>query len=98
MLAGIIVAMLLSYLHARFLWFPLDPVGFLLAVDGHALVEGIWTMLLAAWIFKMITLRIGGSKLYEEKGIPVAIGFAVGMLVVAFIGGIVLAVRFFVPF
>lgn len=98
MLAGIIVALILSYLHAKFLWFPLDPVGVLLAVDGHALVEGIWTMLLVAWVLKAITLKVGGSRLYEEKGIPAAIGFATGMLVIAFIGGIILATRFFVPF
>ncbi|MEM1569970.1 MAG: DUF6785 family protein [Candidatus Bathyarchaeia archaeon] len=98
MLAGVVVAIILGYLHARFLWFPLDPIGFLLAVDGHALVEGIWTMLLVAWVLKTITLRIGGSKLYEERGIPAAIGFATGMLIVAFVGGIILAIRFFVPF
>jgi hypothetical protein len=98
MLAGIVFAGLLSFMHARFAWFPLEPFGFLLATDGHALIEGIWTMALAAWILKTLTLRIGGSKLYEKTGIPAAIGFIVGIVVVSIIGTVLLAIRFFHPF
>jgi hypothetical protein len=98
MLAGMIFAGILSFLHARFTWFPLEPIGFLLATDGHALIEGIWTMTLAAWILKMITLRVGGSKLYERTGIPVAMGFIIGIVIVSIIGGSVLVLRFFFPF
>jgi hypothetical protein len=98
MLAGMAFAGLLSFLHARFVWFPLEPIGFLLATDGHSLIEGIWTMALAAWIFKTVTLRVGGSKLYEKTGIPTAIGFIIGLVVISIVGGIVLVVRFFHPF
>jgi hypothetical protein len=98
MIAGIIFAGLLSFMHARFVWFPLEPIGFLLATDGHALIEGIWTMALAAWVLKTITLRVGGSKLYERTGIPTAIGFIVGIVIVSVIGGVLLVTRFFIPF
>jgi hypothetical protein len=98
MIAGIIFAGLLSFMHARFVWFPLEPIGFLLATDGHALIEGVWTMALAAWVVKTITLRVGGSKLYERTGIPTAIGFIVGIVIVSLIGGVVLVTRFFIPF
>ena len=98
MLAGTVFAMLLSVMHARFVWFPLEPIGFLLATDGHALIEGIWTMALVAWIAKTITLRVGGSKLYERSGIPVAIGFIIGLVIITIIGGALLDFRFFVPF
>ena len=98
MIAGIIFACILSFLNARFLWFPIDPFGFLLATDGHALIEGIWDVLLAAWILKLLTLRIGGAKLYEDMVIPVATGFIVGTATVAFLGGLVYLFRFFVPF
>jgi hypothetical protein len=97
-IGGILFAGLLSYLHARFLWFPLDPIGFLLITDGHALIEGLWTTLTAAWAIKLIVLRVGGSKLYEEVGVPVAIGFIAGAVLVSFIGGIAIAIRFFIPF
>jgi hypothetical protein len=96
--AGIITAGLLSFLHARFLWFPLDPIGLLLATDGHALIEGLWTTLLAAYVLKLLTLKIGGSKSYEEVGIPVASGFIIGYLIMAFLGGLIFLARFFVPF
>jgi len=98
MLAGIVFAGILSFMHARFVWFPLEPIGFLLATDGHALIEGIWTMALAAWVLKRVTLRIGGSKLYERTGIPTAIGFIIGIVIVTIIGGTVLTIRFFYPF
>jgi hypothetical protein len=98
MIAGIIFAIGLSALHARFVWFPLEAFGFLLATDGHALIEGLWTVCLAAWVLKTITLRIGGSKLYESTGISVATGFIIGVVISCVIGGILLFVRFFVPF
>ena len=97
-LGGILLAGALSYLHAKFLWFPLDPIGFLIITDGHALIEGLWTTVTAAWAIKLIILRVGGSKFYEEVGVPVAIGFIVGAVLVSFIGGLLMVVRFFVPF
>jgi hypothetical protein len=98
LLGGIAFAGFLSFMHARFIWFPFEPIGFLLAMDGHAILEGIWTMALSAWVLKTITLRVGGSKLYEQKGIPTAIGFIIGIVMITIIGGIFLVTRFFVPF
>lgn len=51
-----------------------------------------------AWILKMLTLRIGGSKAYEEFGAPLASGYIAGHML-ALIPGIILGrVRFFIPF
>jgi hypothetical protein len=97
-LGGILFAGLLSWLHAKFLWFPLEPIGFLLITDGHALIEGLWTVITAAWALKLIVLKIGGSKLYEEVGVPTAVGFITGVVLMGFIRGLILIVRFFVPF
>jgi hypothetical protein len=52
----------------------------------------------AAWALKLIVLKIGGSKLYEEVGVPTAVGFITGVVLMGFIGGLILIVRFFVPF
>jgi len=98
MFAGIAFAIVISLMHSRFVWFPLEPFGFLLATDGHALIEGLWTVCLAAWVLKTITLRIGGSKLYENTGVPAATGFVLGIVISCIIGGIILLIRFFVPF
>jgi len=43
-------------------------------------------MFLAARILKGLTLRIGGSKAYEEYGVPIMAGFIVGFVLVALIG------------
>ncbi|MBO3803283.1 MAG: hypothetical protein JTT11_05335 [Candidatus Brockarchaeota archaeon] len=98
MIAGILFAIGISAMHARFVWFPFEVFGFLLATDGHALIEGLWTVCLAAWVLKTITLKIGGSKLYESTGISAATGFVVGVVISCFIGGILFVIRFFVPF
>jgi hypothetical protein len=98
LIAGIAWAGVLSYLHARFVWFPFEPIGFLLATDGHALIEGIWIMVAVAWVLKTLTLRIGGSKLHEQTGVPVATGFVIGFISISILGGILLITRFFVPF
>jgi len=98
LIGGILWAGVLSYMHARFVWFPFEPIGFLLAVDGHVLVEGLWTMVTVAWVLKTLTVRIGGSKLYEQTGIPVATGFVIGFISITILGGILLITRFFVPF
>jgi len=98
LIGGILWAGILTYMHARFVWFPFEPIGFLLATEGHLLVEGIWTMVVIAWILKSLTVRIGGSKLYEQTGIPMAAGFIIGFLCITVLGGILLITRFFVPF
>ena len=95
-IAGALFAIILMYLHARFLWFPLEPISILM-VTGRD-IEGPWVMVVAAWILKKLTLQIGGSKLYEDVGVPTASGFLVGYLATAVLGGIALIGRFFVPF
>jgi hypothetical protein len=96
--AGALVVGLLSVLHARFVWFPFEPIGFLLATNGRSLLEGAWIMFLVAWVVKTATLRIGGSKAYENFGVPVAAGFIVSYMALIFVGGLVGIYKFFFPF
>jgi hypothetical protein len=97
-LIGIIAAGVISWLHARFAWFPFEPVGFTLALSDASIFFGLWSPALVAWILKTITLRVGGSKLYENYGIPVASGFMIGFVAVCFLGGLIGIYRFFFPF
>jgi len=96
--AGFLAAVVLSYLHSRFVWFPFEPIGLFIATEEWGALQGLWTMFLAAWILKVMTLRMGGSKAYEELGVPIAVGFIVGFVITALIGGAVLDLRFFFPF
>ncbi|RLI26224.1 hypothetical protein DRO57_01780 [Candidatus Bathyarchaeota archaeon] len=88
----------ISYLHSKFVWFPFEPIGFLMAFSEACLFFGVWLPALIAWILKYLTLRVGGSRLYEEHGIPVAAGFSIGFVSVSFIGGIIGIYRWFFPF
>jgi len=95
---GIIMVGLLGYLHSRFIWFPLEPIGWLMSISEHTQLEGVWTSILVAYVAKSITLRVGGSKAYEEYGVPVASGMMIGTAIAILLGGFVGAIRFFFPF
>jgi hypothetical protein len=97
-IAGAIIPMALYYLHARFIWFPLEPIGFMLGISWVALLFELWQPALMAWVIKTLTLRIGGSKAYESLGRPIAAGFIIGYSIIAVIGAIIGVVRFFIPF
>lgn len=97
-LAGFIIAIVLMYLHSKFLWFPFEPVGMLLGISNWTMEQGIWLSVAIAWILKTLTLRIGGSRAYENYGVPTACGFMVGYSIGALTVGIIGIYRFFFPF
>jgi len=97
-LAGMVIVLILGFIHARFIWFPLEPIGFVAAFSIDSIQWGMATPFLAAYIAKTLTLRIGGSKAYEEYGVPVAGGFIVGCLIASLIGGTMLVIKFFYPY
>ena len=43
-------------------------------------------------------MRVGGSKLYENLGLPIAGGFITGYMVAVVLGGTIGVLRFFFPF
>ncbi|MEM2702918.1 MAG: DUF6785 family protein [Candidatus Bathyarchaeia archaeon] len=97
-LVGIVAVGLLSFIHAKFIWFPLDPIGFIMAFSLDGYQWGMALPFFVAWVAKTLTLRIGGSKAYEEYGAPVAGGIVVGCLIASLIGGVMMIVRFFYPY
>jgi hypothetical protein len=72
--------------------------GFILGIGYSSLLAGFWSAFLVAWIIKTITLRVGGSKLYETMGIPTAAGIVAGSMIAVLIGGIIGVWKFFFPF
>jgi len=44
-------------------------------------LHGVWFPFLVAYVIKSIVLKVGGSKLYEEKVVPLVGGFIVGSAV-----------------
>jgi hypothetical protein len=95
---GFVITVLLYSLRARFIWWPLHPLGFLISGGARITWPGAWTNFLGAWVAKWLTLKIGGSKAYEGYGIPFVAGLVVGFVMVAIIGVISGLIRWFVPF
>jgi hypothetical protein len=98
MVAGIVIVGVLSLLRARFVWFPFEPIGFLNGTSYNSLISGLWFPYLIAWILKTLTLRIGGSKAYEDYGLPIASGFALGCMLITIVATVLGICRFFIPF
>ncbi len=94
---GILLTVAMSLLHSRFAWFP-HPIGPVFAWSFASALFGWWFAFLVAWILKLLTLRIGGSKLYEQMGLPLVGGVTSGYVLITFIFGIVGIIRFFFPF
>jgi len=96
--AGFVIVAVLEYLHARFVWFPFNAIGFIIGTSYISVLWGYWGPFLIAWVLKVITLRVGGSKLYENLGVPIAGGFVAGYMVALIFGGSIGVLRFFQPF
>jgi len=97
-LAGFLIVIVLEFLHTRFVWFPFEPVGFIIGTSFISVLWGYWGSFLIAWVLKVLTLRVGGSKLYENLGVPIAGGFITGYMIAIIFGGTIGVLRFFFPF
>ncbi len=78
-IAGIILAGVVMFLSAQFIWFPLNIVGFAI---GASAMSGVYMFVpnLIALIGKYLLFKFGGTKLYEEYAMP----FAAGLFIVGF--------------
>jgi hypothetical protein len=95
---GFAIVVILSLLHTRFVWWPINPVGFILATSVATTWMREWNAFVGAWVAKAITLRVGGSKAYSNYGIPVASGIIAGIVFASLIAYIIGIVKFFIPF
>jgi len=97
-LFGVVATAVLSYLRSRFIWFPFEPIGFILGTTSASSLFGLWLPFLIAWVLKTVTLRVGGAKLYEKRGVPIASGAVVGTMIGMIFNGLMWIIRFNVPF
>lgn len=72
---GALVVFALAWLRQQFLWFPLHPVGYVLAHTGTGL--SFWSHYGIAWVLKALVLRFGGMRLYQRM-LPLVFGIIVG--------------------
>jgi len=84
---GAIVTIALFVLRARFPWFPIHPIGLALALVPEGGHMAALFPLIGAYILKRLTISVGGMKLFQEKGVPLATGIMISLGFVAFIAG-----------
>lgn len=70
--AGVTLA--LAGLKALFAWFPLHPLGYVLA--STYFMKGVWIYIMLAWCARLVLFRLGGAHVIREGLTP----FCVGML------------------
>ncbi len=60
---GAACLLVLSFMHSRFIWWPLHPLGF--TVGMVWLVNHLWLSIFLAWFIKTLILRYGGARTYD---------------------------------
>jgi len=96
--AGSIIVMALYFLRTRLPWLPLHPLGFIMSSAPAVTQMRDWNGFFGAWIAKYLTIRIGGSKAYEEYGIPAASGLMAGYVLSNLVAYIIGTIKFFIAF
>ena len=72
---GFVLTVALSLLRTSFVWWPLHPAGYALALSYA--MEYFWMPVMIAWLLKFTILRYGGVKLYRTA-IPFFLGLILG--------------------
>ena len=79
-LGGFLFSVGLLMLRARFLWWPLHPMGYL--VSSWWTFTILWFPILMSWVVKGLLLRYGGARAYR-RAIPFFFGLILGDVIVA---------------
>jgi hypothetical protein len=73
------ITAILAMLRARFAWFPLHPLGYVLA--SSFMMKSVWFAMFVAWIVRHIVLRIGGAKSIRRGLVPFCVGMFTACIV-----------------
>jgi hypothetical protein len=78
MLVGAAIVSLIVLGRSRFLWFPLHPLGYLVAT-GYPIIQ-LWFSFFLGWLIKSLVMKYGGSDSYVRLR-PFMIGLVIGNVV-----------------
>jgi len=92
---GFLLAGLLIFLKSRYIWWPLEPIGFFVGVSPFSMPcgAGVFTPFIV-WVIKLLVIKVGGRKLYDEVALPAAFGLIVGGTIGVLSCGIIAIVRY----
>jgi len=92
--SGAAVAVVNYAMRLRLSWWPIHPVG--IAFGTVWPMEVIWLSLLLAWLVKLVILKTGGIRLYNQAK-PFFIGFIVGGLFMTGFGSLIDTIFYSLP-
>ncbi len=61
---GFLVMGVILFMRQQFLWWPLHPIGFLIAPVW--LMDQLWFSIFIVWLIKKLILKYGGATVYER--------------------------------
>jgi hypothetical protein len=73
---GAMFTLLLVWLHSSFVWWPVSPVGFLIA-SAYETNRSLWLNAFLAWLLSVAIRRYGGLKFYQAMR-PAFLGLVLG--------------------
>ena len=73
--SGAVFTLVIYYLRSIWPWFFINPLGLFI---GTFVGNWTWMNTTVALVVKALILRIGGTRLFEEKAIPAVVGFGMG--------------------
>jgi len=79
-LTGAMLTLGMLVLRAQYLWWPLDPIGYL--VCGSWPITEIWFSVFLGWLAKAAIMTFGGTRAYR-KILPFFLGLVLGQAVIA---------------
>lgn len=92
---GAVFVGLLSFLRARFVWWPFHPAGYL--VSGSFGLFRLWLPIFVSWLIKVLLLRWGGLGAYR-RAMPFFLGLVLGEFTAGFVRTLLdLAFGLFLP-
>jgi hypothetical protein len=79
-LIGATLTLAMLILRARFLWWPLDPIGYLMC--GSWPITEIWFSVFLGWAAKASIMTFGGTRGYRRI-LPFFLGLVLGQALIA---------------
>lgn len=69
----------LAGLRSLFAWFPLHPLGYVLA--STFFMKAMWAYALLAWLVRVLLFRMGGARAIRERLVPFCLGLFLASIV-----------------
>ncbi len=73
---GAAITGVVAFLRMKFMWFPLHPIGYVLA--SSFFMRGAWFILFLAWLARLVLFRLGGAQVIRRGLVPFCVGMFLG--------------------